>query len=110
MCGIFGLIDTPWRDGAGAALDTLRTRGPDDSAVLDRGEAILCHTRLAVIALVAGQQPMRSADGRYALVFNGEIYNFLELRKELAGAGHEFTTQSDTERSEEHTSELQSHH
>jgi len=97
MCGIFGLIDTPWRDGAGAALDTLRTRGPDDSAVLDLGEAILCHTRLAVIDLVSGQQPMRSADGRYAIVFNGEIYNFRELRKELAGAGHEFTTQSDTE-------------
>lgn len=97
MCGIFGLIDTPWRDGAGAALDTLRTRGPDDSAVLDLGEAVLCHTRLAVIDLVSGQQPMRSADGRYAIVFNGEIYNFRELRKELAGAGHEFTTQSDTE-------------
>ena len=97
MCGIFGLIDTPWRDGARAALDTLRTRGPDDSAVLDLGEAILCHTRLAVIDLVSGQQPMRSADGRYAIVFNGEIYNFRELRKELAGAGHEFTTQSDTE-------------
>ncbi len=97
MCGIFGLIDTPWRDGARAALDTLRTRGPDDSAVLDLGEAVLCHTRLAVIDLVSGQQPMRSADGRYAIVFNGEIYNFRELRKELAGAGHEFTTQSDTE-------------
>src|SRR5437773_2465387 len=97
MCGIFGLIDTPWRDGAGAALDTLRTRGPADSAWLDLGEAILCHTRLAVIDLVSGQQPMRSADGRYAIVFNGEIYNFRELRKELAGAGHEFTTQSDTE-------------
>ena len=97
MCGIFGLIGTPWRDGAGAALDTLRTRGPDDSAVLDLGEAILCHTRLAVIDLVSGQQPMRSADGRYAIVFNGEIYNFRELRKELAAAGYEFTTQSDTE-------------
>ena len=97
MCGIFGLIDTPWRDGARAALDTLRTRGPDDSAVLDLGEAVLCHTRLAVIDLVSGQQPMRSADGRYAIVFNGEIYNFRELRKELAAAGYEFTTQSDTE-------------
>ena len=97
MCGIFGLIGTPWRDGAGAALDTLRTRGPDDSALLDLGDAILGHTRLAVIDLVSGQQPMRSADGRYTIVFNGEIYNFRELRKQLAGAGHAFITQSDTE-------------
>src|SRR6267378_2897736 len=97
MCGIFGLIGTPWRDGVGAALDTLRTRGPDDSALLDLGDAILGHTRLAVIDLVSGQQPMRSADGRYTIVFNGEIYNFRELRKQLAGAGHAFITQSDTE-------------
>jgi asparagine synthase (glutamine-hydrolysing) len=97
MCGIFGLIETPWRDGARAALDTLRSRGPDDCALLDLGDAILGHTRLAVIDLVSGQQPMRSADGRYTIVFNGEIYNFRELRNELAGAGHKFITQSDTE-------------
>jgi asparagine synthase (glutamine-hydrolysing) len=97
MCGIFGLIGTPWRDGARAALDTLRSRGPDDSALLDLGDAVLGHTRLAVIDLVSGQQPMRSADGRYTVVFNGEIYNFRELRKELASAGHAFITQSDTE-------------
>src|SRR6266568_967170 len=97
MCGIFGLIGTPWRESAGAALDTLRTRGPDDSALLDLGDAILGHTRLAVIDLVSGGQPMRSADGRYTIVFNGEIYNFRELRKQLAGAGRAFITQSDTE-------------
>lgn len=97
MCGIFGLIDTPWRESASAALNTLRARGPDDSAVLDLGDAILGHTRLAVIDLVSGQQPMRSADGRYTIVFNGEIYNFRELRKQLASTGRAFTTQSDTE-------------
>jgi len=97
MCGIFGLIDTPWRESTQAALDSLRLRGPDDSAVLDLGEVILGHTRLAVIDLVSGRQPMRSADGRYTIVFNGEIYNFRELRKALADAGHAFTTQSDTE-------------
>ncbi|HYQ94253.1 MAG TPA: asparagine synthase (glutamine-hydrolyzing) [Burkholderiales bacterium] len=97
MCGILGLIGTPWRDGARAALDTLRSRGPDDSALLDLGDVVLGHTRLAVIDLVSGGQPMRSADGRYTIVFNGEIYNFRELRKELAGAGHAFITQSDTE-------------
>src|SRR5207248_6243887 len=67
--------------GARAALDTLRSRGPDDSALLDLGDAVLGHTRLAVIDLVSGQQPMRSADGRYTIVFNGEIYNFRDLRK-----------------------------
>src|SRR5256885_4326968 len=97
MCGIFGLIGTPWRESARAALDTLRARGPDDSALLDLGDAVLGHTRLAVIDLVSGGQPMRSADGRYTIVFNGEIYNFHDLRKELAGAGHVFATRSDTE-------------
>jgi len=91
------LINTPWREGAQTALDSLRSRGPDDSALLDLGDAILGHTRLAVIDLVSGQQPMRSADGRYTIVFNGEIYNYRELRDALALAGHAFTTQSDTE-------------
>ena len=97
MCGILGLIGTPWRDGARAALDTLRSRGPDDSALLDLGDVVLGHTRLAVIDLVSGGQPMRSADGRYTIVFNGEIYNFRDLRKQLASVGHAFITQSDTE-------------
>jgi asparagine synthase (glutamine-hydrolysing) len=97
MCGIFGLINTPWRESARAALGSLRSRGPDDSALLDLGDAILGHTRLAVIDLVAGQQPMRSADARYTIVFNGEIYNYRELREELALAGYSFATQSDTE-------------
>src|ERR1044072_9980216 len=97
MCGIFGLIDTPWRENANAALETLRTRGPDNNALLDLGDAILGHTRLAVIDLVSGQQPMRSRDGRLTVVFNGEIYNYRELRKQLAGGGHAFITQSDTE-------------
>src|SRR6267142_2718487 len=97
MCGIFGLIGAPWRDSAPAALDSLRSRGPDDSALVDLGDAILGHTRLAVVDLVSGQQPMRTADGRYTIVFNGEIYNFRELRKELEGAGRVFTTKSDTE-------------
>jgi asparagine synthase (glutamine-hydrolysing) len=97
MCGIFGLVGTPWRNSAPAALDSLRSRGPDDSALLDLGDAILGHTRLAVVDLVSGQQPMRTADARYTIVFNGEIYNFRELRKELESAGRVFTTKSDTE-------------
>jgi asparagine synthase (glutamine-hydrolysing) len=97
MCGIFGLIDTPWRDSAQPALDALRSRGPDECALIDVGAAALGHTRLAVIDLVSGHQPMRSPDGRYVLVFNGEIYNFRALRAELEAAGYVFATHSDTE-------------
>ncbi len=97
MCGIFGLIGTPWRDGASTALEALAARGPDERKLLDLGEAVFGHTRLAVIDLAGGHQPMRSPDGRFTIVFNGEIYNFRELRAGLEAAGHGFATQSDTE-------------
>ncbi len=97
MCGILGLIDTPWRDAASGALASLATRGPDESTILDDGRVILGHTRLAVIDVAAGKQPMCSQDGRYKLVFNGEIYNFRELRAELEAIGYRFTTRSDSE-------------
>jgi asparagine synthase (glutamine-hydrolysing) len=77
-------------------------RGPDDSG-LDRiqlpgGEAWLGHSRLSIIDLSSGgHQPMYAEDGRYAIVFNGELYNYRELRSELALLGHVFGTQSDTE-------------
>jgi asparagine synthase (glutamine-hydrolysing) len=97
MCGIFGLIDTPWREAARTALAALASRGPDENTLVDTGRAIFGHTRLAVIDLAAGKQPMRSPDGRYTLVFNGEIYNFRELRRELEAQGYVFLTHSDTE-------------
>ena len=97
MCGIFGLIDTPWHASAERALGTLASRGPDARTWFEQDGCSLGHARLAVIDLVAGDQPMRSADGRLAIVFNGEIYNFRELRAELERAGHVFATQSDTE-------------
>lgn len=97
MCGIFGLIASPWRDSAQRALAALASRGPDDRELLDLGEAQFGHTRLAVIDLAGGHQPMRSADGRYTLVFNGEIYNFGALRAELERLGYRFATRSDTE-------------
>lgn len=97
MCGILGLIDTPWGEAAGNALDALRSRGPDEHALIELDGAVLGHARLAVIDLTGGHQPMRSSDGRYALVFNGEIYNFRELRAELEAAGRAFVTRSDTE-------------
>lgn len=97
MCGIFGLVTTPWRASAEAALAALDPRGPDDRELLDLGEVQFGHTRLSVIDLAGGHQPMRSPDGRYTLVFNGEIYNFASLRQELEALGYRFTTRSDTE-------------
>lgn len=97
MCGILTLIGTPWQRCCAAALATLTSRGPDEHDILDLGEAVLGHRRLSVIDLATGHQPMRSADGRHAIVFNGEIYNCRELRAELEAQGCRFITRSDTE-------------
>ncbi len=97
MCGIFGLIDTPWQSDAVRALDALASRGPDARHVMQAENAVLGHARLAVIDLVSGDQPMQSPGGRYALVFNGEIYNYRALRSGLERHGYRFETQSDTE-------------
>src|SRR6185503_7427092 len=97
MCGILGIVGERWRNSAPAALGTIASRGPDSRDSLDLGEALFAHARLAVIDLVSGDQPMRSADRRYAIVFNGEIYNFAALRRDLERSGHQFRTRSDTE-------------
>jgi asparagine synthase (glutamine-hydrolysing) len=105
MCGIAGF----WSPGglardADAALramtDAIALRGPDDAGAWLDAEAgvALGHRRLSILDLsVEGHQPMRSADGRYVIVFNGEIYNFAELRGELEAQGHTFRGHSDTE-------------
>jgi asparagine synthase (glutamine-hydrolysing) len=107
MCGIVGFLDTSRRRGTGELRDlvlgmanTLRHRGPDDSgAWVDAATGIaLGHRRLSILDLSPlGHQPMHSASGRYALSFNGEIYNFRILRSELEGLGHTFRGHSDTE-------------
>ncbi len=105
MCGIAGLQrSTKQGDSPDLATSlrrmvaTLHHRGPDDTGIWTDGTAGLAHTRLAIIDLSpAGHQPMASADGRVHLVFNGEIYNFLELRRELEGHGFAFRSHSDTE-------------
>jgi asparagine synthase (glutamine-hydrolysing) len=99
MCGLAG-----WVDGSPAASDILRRmcdaiahRGPDADGFHVDGEAALGHRRLAVIDLEASRQPMRSEDGRHALAYNGELYNFRELRAELESRGRRFRTAGDTE-------------
>ena len=106
MCGIVGFLtarnaapDT-LRAWARDACDALAHRGPDDAGVWVDAEAgvTLGHRRLAVLDLSpAGHQPMASADGRYVIVYNGEIYNFHTLRAELTSRGATFNTESDTE-------------
>ena len=102
MCGICG-IAAPCLAEEDIAIvrrmtQALRHRGPDHQAVAARGGAVLGHARLSVIDLAPGaHQPMVSPCGRYAIVYNGELYNFMELRQELRRAGHEFATQGDTE-------------
>ena len=102
MCGIAGFSGS-LSDGerlmSGAASSLLH-RGPDSDGLFSasEGRLWLAHTRLAIHDLSpTGHQPMLSADGSVAIVFNGEIYNFTELRSELEAAGHVFSGHSDTE-------------
>lgn len=100
MCGIAGWIGTiPNAEGlAGRLLGALRHRGPDGSGFKEWPEASLVHTRLSIIDLSpAGAQPMANEDGTVWVVFNGEIYNHLELRHKLETKGHHFRGRSDSE-------------
>lgn len=101
MCGISGIVSFKEPRVSPEILkrmnDTLRLRGPDDEGFFFSDGVGLGHRRLAIIDLASGHQPMTSADGRYTIVFNGEIYNFLELRAKLECAGVAFRTHSDTE-------------
>ncbi|MFZ2500412.1 MAG: asparagine synthase (glutamine-hydrolyzing) [Minisyncoccia bacterium] len=96
MCGIAGFIGKGNEEILRTMIAAIRQRGPDDTGVWQTGPVALAHARLAIIDLSpGGHQPMHDASGSYTLVFNGEIYNFAELRKELAP--YPFKTQSDTE-------------
>ena len=100
MCGIAGFVG-PWSETLlSAMVASLAHRGPDGSGAVFEADAGIAigHTRLAIIDLTdAAAQPMTSADGRYVLTYNGEIYNFRDLRRELAASGETFVSGSDTE-------------
>ncbi|MGW4564793.1 asparagine synthase (glutamine-hydrolyzing) [Streptomyces sp. NPDC004561] len=104
MCGITGWVSfdrdlTAEATALHAMTETMACRGPDDRGTWAEGPAALGHRRLAIIDLPGGRQPMSLAtpEGNVALVYSGETYNFSELRRELEGRGHRFTTDSDTE-------------
>lgn len=99
MCGIAGYISKSHVDPAvlRAMCDAIRHRGPDDAGYLTNGEAGIGMRRLSIIDLNTGHQPISNEDGSVWTVFNGEIYNYLELRPWLERRGHRFKTRSDTE-------------
>lgn len=101
MCGIAGVLNfdnepvDPRRMAAMIAM--LSHRGPDALACTSNGPVALAHTRLSIVDLVGGAQPMSTADGALVITFNGEIFNHPELRAELIACGRQFMTRSDTE-------------
>ena len=101
MCGIAGIADLTGRSVDATLLRAMTAvqahRGPDGEDIVCRGGVGLGHRRLAIIDLATGDQPMASDDGSVHIVFNGEIYNFRELRRDLEARGARFRTASDTE-------------
>ena len=107
MCGITGFIDRWNTSGArdpearaetlDAMCRVIRHRGPDDQGMMLKPGVALGMRRLSIIDLAGGQQPISNEDNSVTIVFNGEIYNYRELQKELQARGHHFKTNSDTE-------------
>src|SRR5580658_9374478 len=104
MCGIVGIVSfdenvEPWRAEIEKSIALMARRGPDDHGIWSDGErCMLGFRRLAILDLTpAAHQPILSPDGRYALVFNGEVYNFRELRRELESEGVLFRSTGDAE-------------
>ena len=102
MCGIAGFTTSQKKSEneniISAMVNAIKHRGPDKQAWHNSDNIVLGHTRLSIIDLSdAGTQPMHSEDGRYSIVFNGEIYNYLTLRDRLAAKGYTFKTKTDTE-------------
>src|SRR5262245_31691521 len=102
MCGIAGILEFDRERGPDLELlsrmtGALAHRGPDDEGFYHSGPVGLGHRRLSIIDLSGGAQPLANEDGTVWIVFNGEIFNHADLRRELEAAGHVFRTRSDTE-------------
>jgi asparagine synthase (glutamine-hydrolysing) len=103
MCGIAGILDwragehSPRREQLQAMIRQLRHRGPDGYGFLEKPQIGFAHARLSIIDLSGGDQPIFNEDRSVAVIFNGEIFNYIELRATLEQQGHVFATHSDTE-------------
>src|SRR5258705_12071912 len=104
MCGIAGFVSKDEQRDTGATravLDrryrVIAHRGPDDQGMSVNNRVPLGMRRLSIIDLAGGHQPMSGCDGAVTMVFNGEIYNYRDLQRELEARGHTFKTNSDTE-------------
>ena len=98
MCGIVGLVTKKEKENTIKLMsDRIKHRGPDGNGYFIDGDVALGHRRLSIIDLSSGDQPMFNEDGSVVTVFNGEIYNYQELKEELIALGHDFKTKSDTE-------------
>ena len=102
MCGFFGVVChdkdiRPLESNVQKAMSLLSHRGPDDSGFFKNKNALLAHTRLSIIDLEHGHQPMFSSDEKKIIIFNGEIFNYKKLRNQLIGLGRSFRSESDTE-------------
>jgi len=97
MCGITGYLGQGNEEILRGMTDSLKHRGPDDKGFYFNENIGLGHRRLSIIDLETGHQPITNEDKTIQLIFNGEIYNYQELRKKLINQGHKFSTQTDTE-------------
>jgi len=103
VCGIAGIVrrdaeaSTPSREVLARMAASLEHRGPDEFGLYRDPYAGLAHARLSIVDLASGQQPLSNEDGTIWIVFNGEVFNYVELREELLLLGHKFRTKSDTE-------------
>jgi len=101
MCGVAGIVDyrgkTNTVSATKAMLSSFSYRGPDESGIYQSHVATIGNVRLSIIDLLSGQQPLSDISGRYWIVFNGEIFNYIELRKEIESKGLNLRTHSDTE-------------
>ena len=102
MCGIAGMVaveglESGARERALAMRDVITHRGPDAEGVWADDRAVLAHRRLSIVDLSGGSQPLSNEDGSIWVVFNGEIYNHAEVRRDLEARGHSYRTKSDTE-------------
>src|SRR5882672_2264224 len=102
MCGIAGIVavDALDQDAPARALrmrDIITYRGPDEAGLHCDNHAVLAHRRLSIVDLASGQQPLANEDGSVWVVFNGEIYNHADVRKELEAHGYFFNNTANTE-------------